>query len=207
MRIKYPFINSQNVVSLNFGTIVLLFKKENVVHIQQYRPICLLNMSFKIFTKVGTNKVTKVAHTIIRATQTMPRRHILEGVLVLHETINEVHRKKMDGVFLKTDFGKAYDTVKWPFLQEVMRMKGFDPKWCKRIEDLVSRGSVGVKVNDDIGHYFQTYKGLRQADPLSLILFNLVANMLAILIARAKDDGKVEGLIPHFIDGGITVCV
>jgi hypothetical protein len=52
----------------------------------------------------------------------------------------------------------------------------------------VRRGSVGVKVNDDIGHYFQTYKGLRQGDPISPILFNLVADMLAILIARAKED-------------------
>ena len=36
---------------LNFGVITLLPKKENAVQIQQYRPICLLNVSFKIFTK------------------------------------------------------------------------------------------------------------------------------------------------------------
>jgi retron-type reverse transcriptase len=41
---------------------------------------------------------------------------------------------------------------------------------------------VGVKVNDDIGHYFQTKKGLRQGDPLSPTLFNIVVDMLAILI-------------------------
>jgi hypothetical protein len=60
-------------------------------------------------------------------------------------------------------------------------------------------------VNDDIGHYFQTHKGLRQGDPLSPILFNLVADMLVILIARAKEDGQVEGLIPHLVDGGISI--
>jgi hypothetical protein len=91
------------------------------------------------------------------------------------------------------------------FLQQVLRMKGFDQKWCKWIEDFVSKGSVGVKVNDDIGHYFRTHEGLRQGDPVSLILFNLVANMLAILIARVKEDGQVEGLIPHLVDGGISI--
>jgi hypothetical protein len=69
----------------------------------------------------------------------------------------------------------------------------------------VSRGSVGIRVNDDIGHYFQTKKGLRQGDPLSPILFNIVADMPAIIINRAKEDGQVEGLIPHFVDGGVSI--
>jgi hypothetical protein len=57
-------------------------------------------------------------------------------------------------------------------------------------------------MNDDIGHNFQTRKGLRQGDPLASILFNIIADMLAILIARAKEDVKVGSLIPHLIDGG-----
>jgi hypothetical protein len=47
-----------------------LAKKENVMQIQQYRPICLLNMSFKIFTKVATSVSTRVAHNVIHVTQT-----------------------------------------------------------------------------------------------------------------------------------------
>jgi hypothetical protein len=95
----------------------------------------------------------------------------------------------MDGILFKIDFEKAYDKVKWPFLQQVMRMKGFDPKWCDMIKSFMQGDSVGVRVNDDIGHNFQTRKGLRQGDPLSPILFNIVADVLAILIARAKNEG------------------
>jgi hypothetical protein len=47
-------------------------------------------------------------------------------------------------------------------------------------------------VNDNIGRYFQTKKGLRQGDPLSSMLFNLVADMLSILINRAKEDGQIR---------------
>jgi hypothetical protein len=192
---------------LKFGTVILLPKKENVVQIQQYRPICLLNVSFKIFSKVGTNRVAKVAHSVVRPTQTafMPGRHILEGVVVLHETIHELHRKKMDRVLLKIDFEKAYDKVSWDFLQQALRMKGFDPTWCRWIQEFVSRFSIGIKVNDDIGHYFQTRKWLRQGDPLSPILFNIIADMLAIIINRAKEDGQVSGLIPHLVDGGVSI--
>ena len=192
---------------LNYGVITLLPKKEDASRIEQYRPIYLLNVSFKIFTKVGTNRVSLVAQKVIRPTQSafIPGRNILEGVVVLHETIHEMKRKKLDGVLFKIDFEKAYDKVNWNFLQQTLRMKGFDPKWCDWVARFVQGGSIGIRVNDDIGHYFQTLKGLRQGDPLSPVLFNLVADMLAVLIARAKEDGQVGGLIPHLVDGGVSI--
>jgi hypothetical protein len=70
---------------------------------------------------------------------------------------------------------------------------------------MVSGGSVGIKVNDDIGPYIQTKRGLRQGDPMSPILFNIVADMLALLINRAKIDGQIRGLIPHLVDNGLSI--
>jgi hypothetical protein len=105
--------------SLNFGTIILLPKCKEVVRIQQFRPICLLNVSFKIFTKVITNKLTLVAQKVIQPTQTtfIQGRNIMEGVVILHETIHELHMRKQNGVILKIDFEKAYDKIKWPFVR------------------------------------------------------------------------------------------
>lgn len=60
-------------------------------------------------------------------------------------------------------------------------MNGFSPKWYEWIRNIVSGGHVSVKVNDDIGPFFCTHKGLRQGDPLSPSLFNIVVGMLAIL--------------------------
>jgi len=73
---------------LNFGTIILLPKQNDATRIQQYRPICLLNVSFKMFTKVATNIISSVAQKIIRPTQTafLPGRNIMEGAVILHET-------------------------------------------------------------------------------------------------------------------------
>ena len=55
--------------SCNFGILTLLPKKDNAVQIQLYRPICLLNVSFKIFTKVAVNRLTQVADKVILSTQ------------------------------------------------------------------------------------------------------------------------------------------
>jgi hypothetical protein len=192
---------------LNSGLVTLLPKKEDASRVEEYHPICLLNVSFKIFTKVGTNRATIFAHKVVRPTQSafIPGRNILEGVVVLHETIHELQMKKMDGVPFKIDFENAYDKVKWSFLQQALRMKGFPPKWCKWIARFIQRGSVGIKANCDFENYFQTLKGLRQGDALLPILFNIVADMLAILIARAKEDGQIGSLVPHLVDGGIFI--
>jgi hypothetical protein len=134
--------------SLSFGIITLLPKQKEAKQIQQFRPICLLNVSFKIFTEVMADRVALVAQKVIKPSQTafMSGRNIMEGVVILHETVHELHRKKLDGVILKLDFKKAYDKVKWSFLQQAMHMKGFSPQWCNWINQIVEGGSVGVKV-------------------------------------------------------------
>src|SRR4051812_30380107 len=195
-------IGQLDLFRLNFGNIILLPKVNNAERIQQYRPICLLNVSFKIFTKVVTIRLNSVADNIVSPSQTafMQERNILDGVVILHETIHELHSKKLNGVLFKIDFEKAYDKVKWSFLQQTLRMKGFSEEWRSLIQSFVSGGSV-----EDTGKYFQTKKGLRQGDPLSPLLFNIVADMLAILIERAKADGQIEGVVPHLIDGGLSI--
>ena len=64
---------------------------------------------------------------------------------------------------------------------------------------------MGIKVNDDVEPYFQTKQGLRQGDPMSPILFNIVADMLALFINRAKDDGQIRGVVPHLVDDGLSI--
>jgi hypothetical protein len=65
--------------------------------------------------------------------------------------------------------------------------------------------SVAIKINDDVGKYFQMLKGLKQGDPLSPMLFNIVADMLAIMIERAKMDDLIEGVVPHLVDEGLYI--
>src|SRR5438105_12270916 len=84
-------------------------------------------------------------------------------------------------------------------------MKGFAPIWCDWINKVMSRGSVAIKVNDHICHYFQTRKGVRQGDPLSPILFNIVVDMMAILIARAKEGNQFRGVVPHLVNDGLSI--
>jgi hypothetical protein len=129
---------------LNFRIITLLPKEKEVKKIQQYRPICMLNVSFRIFTKVLANRLTLVACRITKPSQSafLPGRYILDGLVVLHETILKLKRRKQNGIILMLDFEKAYDKVNWEFLLQVLRMRGFPTVWCQWMERVVSKGSV-----------------------------------------------------------------
>jgi hypothetical protein len=99
-------------------------------------------VSFKIFTKEMVNRMTRIALKLISPSQMafMSDRNIMEGVVMLHETIHEIHQKS--GVILKLDFKKAYDKVNWEFLHQTLRIKGFLDKWCHWISQIISKGSV-----------------------------------------------------------------
>ena len=59
---------------------------------------------------------------------------------------------------------------------------------------LLEDGSIGIKVNDDVGHYFQTHKGLRQGDPLSPYLFLFCVEGFSALLKHAQQENKIKGV-------------
>jgi hypothetical protein len=62
---------------------------------------------------------------------------------------------------------------------------------------------VAVRTNDTIGPYFNTYKGVRQGDPFSPLLFNIAADELACLVNKAQHEGLLVGMVPHIIEKGV----
>jgi hypothetical protein len=68
-------------------------------------------------------------------------------------------------------------------------MKGVSQTWCKWVEAFTQDGHVRIKINDQTEENFVTKKELRQRDPLSPILFNIIVDMLTIIIKRAKLNG------------------
>jgi len=167
-----------NLARLNFGVITLIPKVKGATNIKQFRPICLLNVVYKIITKVLTARLTKVATKVIGENQTafVPGRFILDGVVILHEVLHELRRKKKQGIILKLDFEKTYDKVRWSFLQEVLERKHFASKWIGWIMAAVMGGKVAINLNGKIGNYFRSFKGLRQGTP-SLLFYLILWGM------------------------------
>lgn len=195
-----------NMSRLNYGMITLIPKLKEANNIKQFRPIYLLNVDYKWFTKVLTIRLAKHANKLISPAQTafIPGRFILEGIVMLHEVLHYLRVRHQQGVILKLDFEKAYDKVQWNFMMEVLRRKNFLEKWVGWMKQVVEGGRVGIMINGQPRNYFRTYKGLRQGDPLSPLLFNLVGDTLSMMLERAKRSGFVRGLVLELVEGGLT---
>jgi hypothetical protein len=86
-----------------------------------------------------------------------------------------------------------------------MEQRGLCETWCKWIKKVVNSGTLSVKVNDNMGSYFKSRKGVRQGDPLSPLLFNLAADCLAKMVQIAHGNNLVKGLIPNIIPRGVAI--
>lgn len=185
----------------------MLPKVSGADRIQQFRPICLLRCPYKLITKVLDRRAACVADALISSTQNafIKGRNITDGILALHEILNYTHVSKKVGIVLKLDFEKAYDKVNWDFLLECHSMRGFSETWCGWIKKILYDGSVSIKLNNCVGPYFHSAKGVRQGDPHSPFLFNLAAECLAKMIKNAQRNKLIVGLAADLIPDGIAV--
>jgi hypothetical protein len=86
-----------DIERLNYGMVTLLPKVDNVVDMKNFRPICLLNVCYKIITKVLNNRLASCITKVISDSQYgfMKGRYIMDGVISLNEILHEVKRKKI----------------------------------------------------------------------------------------------------------------
>uniref|UniRef100_A0A453T243 Reverse transcriptase domain-containing protein n=1 Tax=Aegilops tauschii subsp. strangulata TaxID=200361 RepID=A0A453T243_AEGTS len=84
-------------------------------------------------------------------------------------------------------------------------MRGFNEKWCGWIGQILRNGTVSVTINNTVGPYFQSSKGVRQGDSISPFLFNLAAKCLSKMILNAQKNGLFKGLAADLIPNGIAV--
>jgi hypothetical protein len=115
-----------NIYRLNFALVTIIPKEKDVRVMNKFRPISLLNCSYKIFTKVLTDRINKVANRLVASNQPVfiKGRYILESVVTTHEVIHSMHHGKKQGLVLKLDYEKAYDKVSWQFLLDILEKRG-----------------------------------------------------------------------------------
>jgi len=109
--------------------------------------------------------------------------------MLVQQTVRFLHRMKEPRVMLKLDIAKAFDSVSWGFLFQVLRKAGLGPRFCELVAILLSTASTRVVLNGEPGPPIWHRRGLRQGDPLSPTLFVLMMNTLSRVLSRAVEWG------------------
>lgn len=121
-------------------------------------------------------------------------RSIHDNFVLVQHLAKYLHRRGDPRIMMKLDISKAFDSVSWSFLLEVLTRLGFGEKWRAVLCNLLASSSTRVLLNGEPGEEIIHRRGLRQGNPLSPMLFILVMEALTSLIQRADDLGLLTPL-------------
>lgn len=174
---------------LNSAYMVLLPKKEEPIGIGDHRPISLVHSIAKLITKVMANRLAPKFATMIAPNQSafVRGRRIHDNFLLVHHMTRYLHSQRKPTLLIKLDITKAFDSISWAFLLDVLRHLGFGHCWRSLICALLASSSTRVLLNGYPGQPIRHYRGLRQGDPLTPMLFIIAIDVLRRLISKAED--------------------
>ncbi|XP_016177845.1 uncharacterized protein LOC107620148 [Arachis ipaensis] len=145
----------------------------------------------------GPDGLRRVLDVIISSVQSafIKGRLIQDNIVVVQEVFHKLNGKGNNGsndIAIKLDMNKAYDRLKWNFLQRVMEKFGFSREWVKLMMSCVKSATYRFKINGKLSAKIHPQRGLRQGDPLSPYLFILAAESFTILMERVLTDNLIS---------------
>jgi len=119
----------------NASFIALVPKVRDPTKLEQYRSISLVGAIYKVISKVLAGRIKKVLASVIDESQStfLKDREMLDSVLMANEVVEDLKRYDGKGLCFKVDFEKAYDSIRWDFLYDMLHRLGFHSKWIKWI--------------------------------------------------------------------------
>nr|GEW30760.1 RNA-directed DNA polymerase, eukaryota [Tanacetum cinerariifolium] len=180
----------------NSSFVALIPKTHDPKFVNDYRPISLIGSLYKVVAKVLATRLSSIIPALISDVQTafLPNRQILDGPFIINELLSWCKHKKQQAMMFKIDFAKAYDSIRWDYLDDVLRAFGFGSKWCSWISGCLHSGMASVLLNGSPTLEFQFQCGLKQGDPLAPYLFILIMKSLDLSFSRAIDAGIFKGI-------------
>ena len=169
------------------GIIKLLYKKGNEKELKNWRPISLLNIDYKILTKILANRVKEVLPKIIDQDQAcgIKGRSIhdhLETLTGLFEITNDKAMTRPGMAFLAVDQEKAFDRLEHNYLFQTLSALGFGQKFIRWAKILYRNIHSKVEIQGALTDKIDIQRSVRQGCPISMIFFIIAQEGLGELI-------------------------
>ena len=188
--INFSFQNGELTELQKQSIITLLPKngKDNLL-LENWRPISLLNVDYKITAKAIANRIKKVLPTLIHETQTgfMKGRYIGENIRLILETIDITDENNSPGMIFFSDFEKAFDSINHEYMFKCLRHFNFKNDLVNWVKLLYKNAKSCVTNNGHHSDFFHIWRGVRQGCPLSPYLFIICIELLSNQVRKSPD--------------------
>jgi len=191
---------------VNSTILALIPKKMEAKEIKDYRPISCCNVLYKVISKIIANRLKRVLPQFIAGNQSafIKDRLLIENLLLATELVKDYHKDSVsERCAIKIDISKAFDSVQWSFLRNVLLTLDFPQEFVHWIMLCVTTASFSVQVNRELAGYFNSLRGLRQGCSLTPYLFVIVMDVLSKKLDRAAGLRKF-GYHPKCKNLGLT---
>ena len=194
--IKYDLINIMNALinlqnlttSQSSGIVTLFHKGGDKTLLENWRPITLLCVDYKIFTKILVSRIKPLLSKFISKEQfcSVPGKSIINCNILIRDILYYVIENDLEFAMVNLDFKQAFDKVDVRFIFKTLEALGFCVNFINCIRMLYTNITSRLKINNVLGDPFPVQRGVRQGCPLSMILFIIYQEALYRLIKKSS---------------------
>ncbi|GBG78001.1 hypothetical protein CBR_g25934 [Chara braunii] len=194
------------------GIITLMFKKGDKSLVKNWRPISLLNVSYKILAKSLATRLGAALPLLVGKDQGafVKGRSIFENIVTAIEVLEVVSEEDMEMTVLLLDLEKAYNRVNWAFVMTSLKEMGFGVCFCRWVKVLYTYSTAAVMVNGKCSAEFPLSRSLRQGCPILLFVLQMEVLVNSIrtnmVIKGMKLSEEKECKIKALADDLMAVC-
>jgi hypothetical protein len=154
------------------GDISVLYKKGDPRDVRNYRPITLLPVDYKIYSKVLVRRMKTVIDSFVSKEQLgfVPNRNKAEATHLTKLIQNYLDDEEEDGLLLALDWELAFDRCSWRYYHQALEAIHFGPKFRNMLLLLAYEAHSPprtVKINGLRSPPFQIHCGVPQGCPFS----------------------------------------
>ena len=161
--------------------------------LKNWRPISLLNTTYKIISLCITYRLRPLLSNIISEEQKgfLTGRSISDCTRLMYDIIHECEDTKQNSLIILVDFEKAFNSLSWSFIHHALKKFNFGEGFLKWISMFQHGSNSHIILNGHLSEAFKLHRGCHQGDPISPYLFILCSEFLTLAI---KNNDQIEGI-------------